>query len=213
MSTTTITIAGIPCALPDYFQPIDPAPGDPEGFVVLGARSEMATCVTLLYEVARGEVMPRDERVIVDALHEVLEDTQGLVEVGCGELGRFGYVYTIVKSLREEGGLPMGVSYILSAELFGPGERGGVGERVAHAQGLFEEDGVTGVRDSVVFGLRGTDAVPADEPWARDPYDPTYERGALANLSEDARFDELFPAHPLSMARETARALIDGAGA
>lgn len=54
------------------------------------------------------------------------------------------------------------------------------------------------------------DAVPTDEPWARDPYAPAHKRGALANLAEDARFDELFPSHPLSMTCETAHALIDG---
>ena len=76
------------------------------------------------------------------------------------------------------------------------------------------EHGVTGMREAVVTnhllargeldlfrlhveGLR-SQPIPG---WFRDPYDPGYKGRALYSVPDDARFDALFPDHPLSRVR------------
>ena len=43
--------------------------------------------------------------------------------------------------------------------------------------------------------------------WTKDPYDESYRRGALMNLSELEEFDEQFPGSALSMCRELVKAI------
>jgi tetratricopeptide (TPR) repeat protein len=43
--------------------------------------------------------------------------------------------------------------------------------------------------------------------WFWDPYDPDYSGHVLYSLSDDVRFDELFPDHPLSRIRQTLAAI------
>ena len=38
--------------------------------------------------------------------------------------------------------------------------------------------------------------------WSCDPYNPEFNKGFLMNQSEQRRFDEMFPEHPLSEARK-----------
>ena len=70
------------------------------------------------------------------------------------------------------------------------------------------ERGTTGVREAVVT----TELMNAgkltiqdyERTWASDPYDPGYrgvERSALRFISDDERYDERFPGHPLSKVR------------
>jgi hypothetical protein len=66
----------------------------------------------------------------------------------------------------------------------------------------------TGVRDAVILGelmdegrVTIDEAGPAIRGWMRDPYDPTLTDGFRYNLSEDAKYDIRFPAHPLSRLR------------
>lgn len=76
------------------------------------------------------------------------------------------------------------------------------------------EHGTTGVREAVVT----RDLLNADEltiegyerSWAADPYDPDYrgvDRGVLRFISDDERYDEQFPDHPLSKLRRVLAAL------
>ncbi|NEX93459.1 hypothetical protein [Caulobacter sp. 17J65-9] len=70
------------------------------------------------------------------------------------------------------------------------------------------EIGVTGMRDATIMAmLTAKGALSADpehfSDWLSDPYD-TAEKGPLTrNLSEDRKYDEMFPDHPLSRARRT----------
>lgn len=68
------------------------------------------------------------------------------------------------------------------------------------------ELGVTGIRDSVIvekllgegkitFGDEGL------ENWFIDPYDAEYKEGTVMNKSEKEIYDDMFPEHPLSLAR------------
>ncbi|MBR8837493.1 MAG: tetratricopeptide repeat protein [Stigonema ocellatum SAG 48.90 = DSM 106950] len=69
------------------------------------------------------------------------------------------------------------------------------------------EHGITGLRDSLVFNefLSNISERSTDEPiprgWFQYPYDPTYTEGILRNQSEDAKYDDQFPDHPLSRVR------------
>ena len=91
---------------------------------------------------------------------------------------------------------PVGVQYGLTMDVETVGG-------ALHVQGFFDEKGVTGTRASVILAmLSGKGEVGPDlEGWARDPYDEGHTRGFLANLSEAAEYDALFPDDPLSMAR------------
>ena len=46
-----------------------------------------------------------------------------------------------------------------------------------------------------------------NQGWTCDPYDEKIDRGALMNISEQERFDEMFPGFPLSMCRELVKFL------
>jgi len=47
------------------------------------------------------------------------------------------------------------------------------------------------------------------EEWAFDPYDNSFTRGFLMNLSKNKQFDEMFPLHLLSEIRKFIRKLLD----
>lgn len=97
-------------------------------------------------------------------------------------------------------GQPDGVQYCLTLQV-------GYPSLVLNMQGFFDEAGMTGLRDAAVFEEAvGEGLVSGDgRGWRKDPYDPSYTRGNLMNLSEDERYDGRFPGHPLSQAR----ALVD----
>lgn len=72
------------------------------------------------------------------------------------------------------------------------------------------ERGVTGMRDTTVFASFATFGEDEEDfnpfkGWAKDPYDETVTTGALMNLSEDEKYDEKFPEHPLSRLRKYLR--------
>ena len=80
-------------------------------------------------------------------------------------------------------------------------------------QSLCFEQGITGVRDSIIFGemlaagqVKLGETVNNETPlegWWRDPYDASLKTPPLRNLSEDAKYDAQFPDHPLSRLRST----------
>jgi hypothetical protein len=70
------------------------------------------------------------------------------------------------------------------------------------------EYGTTGMRDAAILDeLMNEGRVTVDgraraiRGWMQDPYDPTLTDGFRKNLSEDAKYDARFPAHPLSRLR------------
>ena len=172
-----------------------PGPSDVPDCVALFSKTDSARCAVQLQPTVLDECMPFDEpQVVIDGIHGALEDNQGLVEVKAGSEERGRFIYSIVKSLQE----PSGVLYILTMDL-------AVGTGYVRLQGWFSEVGTTGMRDNMVFAMKikgGTqDFECIRAGWARDPYDKDYTRGALMNASEGELYDELFPDHPLSVAR------------
>lgn len=193
------------CVVPDYFQQIDSTPDDPESSVAIMVQSEMALCFALLYPLRTDEAMPFDEAMVIENIRQMLDESQGIVEVKSGENKGHRFIYSIVRSLKEEeDGVPAGIQYILCLDIEVDG-------KILHLQGYFDEAGVTGVRESMVYIMQGKERDSVLEGWSQGSYDPMYKKGALSNVSENAQFDSMFPAHPLSMAREMARCVTKGA--
>ena len=135
-----------------------------------------------------------NEAVVVDTLHNILGESQGIIEVKTGSTGKnVPFIYTVIKSLKQ----PSGVQYILTFQL-------DLGMHVLNIQGYFDEYGVTGIRDAAIWEyamregiISGTDR----SKWSADPYRPDFQRGVPMNLSEQIQFDDAFPTHPLSELR------------
>ena len=143
---------------------------------------------------------------LIKGIHEAMSEDQGLIEAKSGITKRgYKYIYTIVKTLDKE---KMGANYFLRVNI-------GTDDDVIEVQGNFEEINMTGMRDSMglEFAHRaGLINMTGDNPfegWNMDPYDPTYTKGALMNLSEKSGLDGLFPYHPLTQARELLLALLE----
>lgn len=152
------------------------------------------------------KAMPFDgKQTVIDGIHECLADNQGLIEVNSGKTKRgYDYIYSIVKTIRDnfEGAL-----YFLRMNV-------GNDSNIIEIQATFEEQGVTGERESycVSFAQNAELVTISDDKlvgWSEDPYDPSYEKGIPMNLSEREGVDAFFPDHPLSQAREFIAAAIN----
>lgn len=141
---------------------------------------------------------------LIDGIHEILDDNQGLIEVESGKTKRgYDYIYSIIKSVKEDVG---GVEYYLRMQVGNEAD-------LIEIQSVFEEYGITGERDSfcsVLAQQAGLVSFGEDElvGWCEDPYDPEYTKGIPMNLSERKALDAIFPEHPLSQVRELLTAII-----
>lgn len=202
MNTKQISIGQCRVSVPDYFQQVDSTPEDPEGSIALMAQSDNAICLVVLQTLSSEDAMPFDNpQSVIDGIHECLGEEQGLIEVEAGGEVGSRYIYSIVKTLKNPN-VPEGVQYTLTLDKE-------YGDKMIHAQGCFDEQGTTGMRDSMVFAMfkPESDLEERMSEWAFDPYDPEYKHGHLMNQSELIGFDEYFPAHPLSMARGFAQVM------
>lgn len=192
MSNQRITINNNYFFIPDYYQKVDSMPGDPEGSVPYMVQTKNAMCFAMIFPIDASQAMPKSKEALISGIRQYLEENQGLIQVEAGE----DHVYSIVKTLKEEGG----VQYTLTYHKFFP-------DGVVNIQGFFDEIGITGLRDNIAYEMcRSLNLVGNDDDplagWARDPYDENYKKGALMNLSELEEFDEQFPGSALSMCRE-----------
>lgn len=74
------------------------------------------------------------------------------------------------------------------------------------------EHGVTGMRESIVLDQAiGEGLVDAESKkgWFFDPYDPDNKAPILSNLADREEYDERFPRHPLSRARNIMKVIKD----
>lgn len=202
MNTKQISIGQSKISVPGYFQQVDSMPEDPEGSISLMAQSDNAVCLVVLQPLTPEDAMPFDNpQIVIDGIHECISDEQGVIEVEAGGEAGSRYIYSIVKTLKNPD-MPEGVQYTLTLDQ--ECESG-----MVHVQGFFDEQGVTGLRDTTVFQMlateNGFDETKAD--WMQDPYDLSFNRGLLMNKSERVQFDYMFPGHPLTMAREFVDAL------
>jgi len=148
-----------------------------------------------------------DTKGLIDDLHASMEDNSGLIEVKAG-VNRNGqkYIYHIRKFYQEdEDHIPLGMIYMLNMNMQ-------VDQDIWFVSGHFQEDGTTGIRDNMVACIESQNGIKVEDPnsgWFKDPYDPSYTKGLRMNLSEQEKYDEMFPEHPLSELRKFKEFVLD----
>lgn len=195
-----ITIAENTIEIPAYYQQVDSMPEDPKDSIPLMVQTDSAMCFAIVHPIGPDERMPYDQLAVINGIRDALADNQGIIEVEADASSNRPYIYSIVKDLKNEDGMPMGVQYILTMDI-------GTSDGAFLVQGFFDEIGTTGMRDTLIGSMLKSEGKIGQhlEGWMRDPYDPEWSFGMPMNLSEQRCYDEMFPTHPLSMAR----ALID----
>ncbi|MBP3295608.1 MAG: hypothetical protein J6M27_03420 [Lachnospiraceae bacterium] len=202
MEKQVISINGEKVYLPDYFHKVASMSGDPENSIPYEVYTENAGCLAFISPVDYSKSLPREREELIRGIRSFLSDNQGIIEVTAEN----NYVYSIVKNLKE----PSGVQYILTYQRF-------CKDFIVNVQAFFEEMGTTGIRDNVVYMMCQNEKMVGNDQdpfagWVRDPYDESISTGALMNISEQERFDELFPGFPLTMCREFIRCIVKGEG-
>ena len=184
------------------YQQLESTQDTPPDSVVFGTETETIRCVIMLFPIESKKAMPfGKQKKVIDSIHQCLDDGQGLIEVETGKTkGGSRFVYSIVKTKLE----PFGVQYTLRAHIDHPN---GPIEILA----FFEEAGMTGQRDAVVFQIARSQKLVDQNMngWMKDPYTPDYKKGLLMNLSEQRKFDQHFPGHPLTELRKYIDAFIE----
>ena len=189
--------------MPSDYQLLDATEDDPDNCLSYG--KETASCLTFiqLFAIDRMSAMEwGEDQKIIDGIHQSLAENQALIEVKSDKTRRgYHYVFSIVKTLNE----PSGVQYFLLMQVL-------YGHAALNIKAFFTEKGMTGQRDATVFELacrEGIVSATDTSKWASDPYDKNLDRPCLMNISEDARYDRLFPDHPLSQCRNFINTVID----
>lgn len=189
--------------IPLDYQKLDTLPTDPANSVAYGKRGQSFMCFLTMNPISSQNAMPYgNERMVIDGIHGVLNNDQGLIEVKSGlTQNQRKYIYSIVKTRV----MPSGVQYNLTMHI-------DMGNQTMNIQSYFDEVGMTGMRDTTVMSMLMNQGVitPANRAgWSKDPYDENYTKGLLMNMSESAEYDAQFKEHPLSAARELVKYIID----
>ena len=146
-----------------------------------------------------------DTESLIEGIRSAMNENQGIICVNNGiTKNNHKYIYSIVKTIEEP---MMSVSYYLRMNIQ-------YDKRIYELIGEFVEDGTTGMRDSTILSMVVSQGIVKTEDgkitgWFKDPYDESYSKGILMNLSELEEFDKLFPEHPLSQARELINFIIN----
>ena len=180
-SAREITASGVPLVIPAEYLGMERMEGDPEDAEIYGFNED---------------ALPfGDVDSVIENVHEILEETQGLIRVGSGSTasGR-PFIYTIIKNVTEEGVLQYTLTLQIALE-----------DRALNVQGFFNETGDGKKRERAVYSLRRI----LSEPWAADPYDPTFTRGRLMTQAERSAWDRDYPTHALSEARKLVKCLVE----
>lgn len=177
-------------------------------------QTSSATSLFVYSKLKYGQQVPMNDNVeFINGCRKFLNNNQGLVEV-INTKTKSGKTcaYSIIKERLE----PVGMMYILTLQI-------AYDCFVFNVHGEFREEGMTGVRDTLIYTLyqdykegkmvKGKKIkFKVDEKeteWARDPYDNNIKNGMLMNLSELPQFDKTFPNHPLSEARRLVKFFIN----
>lgn len=188
---------GIIIVLSDSWQILKAMPEDPPGTQVFGTAADNCECFILAYPNNLHQTMPfENTQEVIDGIHETLSEDQALIEVKSVISAKSKMIYSIIKTKKQ----PHGVQYTLTMDV-------AIQNNAIRVQGFFDEVGITGQRDAIVYELKRRDGTVTSgfDGWISDPYDADYRKGQfLMNISEKIEYDAMFPQHPLS----TARALV-----
>ena len=192
-----ITIRGRTITIPMDYQRVDSRSGDPDNSISYMARTGSALCTAVMTPVEGEGRLPSSKEELIAGIRSVLSEKQGLIQAEVLD----NRAFSILKELKESGG----VQYLVAYQRVYP-------EFVLNIQARFEEIGLTGWRDTLVYGLCRQQKLVGggDDPykgWVKDPYDETLRTGFLMNLSELEQFDKQFPESPLARCREFVRAI------
>lgn len=136
------------------------------------------------------------EKAIQDNYRKVAVESDGaIIEVKKIFLGKLETIKTIMKFHMKPSGMAYLGCYTIPFKSF---------SYVVKVQCL--DVGTTGIRDTVICNMMLKDGiVKLDEHgidgWMKDPYDETIHLPFMMNLSEEEKFDDAFPTHPLSRLR------------
>lgn len=189
--------------MPDDYQLLKNLEDDPKNCLNYAKETESCATFIQLFAIERMSTMDwGEDQKIIDGIHQSLAENQALIEVKCDKTRRgYHYVYSIVKTLEK----PSGVQYFLLMQVL-------YGHAALNIKAFFSEKGMTGQRDAAIFELAVRKGIvsPSDTSnWACDPYDKDFKHPCLMNLSEDRKYDELFPGHPLSQCRGFIKTVIE----
>lgn len=189
--------------VPPYLRKMNSLPDDPANSVAYGLETESCNIFMMTYPIGNQNAMPYgNEQAVINGIHNALSDSQGLIEVKSGNTqSQKSYIYSIVKSKQN----PSGMQYNLTMHI-------NMNEYSFNVQVFCDEVGMTGMRDSVVIQKlinEGTVKMPNMDGWFKDPYDNSFKKGLLMNLSEKPEYDAMFPNHPLSILRNIIKFLIE----
>lgn len=189
--------------MPDDYQLLNSMSDDPKNCLNYGKETDYSTTFIQLFAISRFSAMSwGEDQKIIDGIHQSLAENQALIEVKCGKTRRgYRYVYSIVKTHNE----PSGVQYFLLMQVF-------YGHAALNIKAFFSEKGITGKREAVVFEMacrEGVVSISDTSNWAYDPYDKNFKRDYLMNMSEEERYDQLFPEHPLTQCRNFINLVIE----
>ena len=182
--------------MPEGYQQLNSMPDDPDNSLSYGKETDSCATFIQLFAISWNSTMPwGEDQKIIDNIHQSLAENQALIAVKNGRTRRgYRYVYSIVKTLNK----PSGVQYFLLMKVL-------YGHAALNIKAFFSEKGMTGIRDATVFEMacrEGVVSISDTSNWTYDPYDKNFKRDCLMNMSEEERYDQLFPDHPLTQCRQ-----------
>lgn len=169
-----------------------------------------------MYASPQNDVMQfnQDERTISEIHKAGLDGNSGLLELQSLTTSHgINIVYRLVKRLIS-GNVGNNMSYILTIDIYGDNRD------IWRIQVMTASSNLLDVRNSAVrqqfMEDRGISPISGDQKqlnittgWSYDPYDSNFTKGILMNLSERREYDDLFPNHPLSVARRILKEIIE----
>ena len=162
-------------------------------------------CISF-FEQSKKDAMNFDNKQeLIDGIHSIMSDKQGLICVTNGTTNNgHKFIYSIIKTIEDP---IIGACYFLRMNIQ-------YDKKIYELEGEFTEQGTTGVRDAIISQMLMNENIITLEDgklkgWFKDPYDDSYKKGILMNLSEEEKYDQLFPDHPLSQARELINYIIN----
>lgn len=184
------------------YQQVDRLDKDPADSIpfCISTSNTMALCQ--VWPISAAQAMERNPKRLIQGIHQSLAPNQALIEVDCGRTASGkDFIYSIVKTLKE----PHGVQYFVLLHYWE------TPTSVLNFQGFFDETGTTGIGDNMVFALLGEkhSFEEREKIWWFDPYDDKFEHKTLMNQSEKAELDQFFSEHPLSIARDFIKRIVN----